>query len=79
MTISQVEGILGKGAKEVSNDEVASLMKEAAGLGEGKLPGIKSEAPDLVGAKGLRWGDDSKSVTVIFINDRASRIFKKGF
>jgi hypothetical protein len=81
MTSQQVEAILGKDGKEISSDEMTALMREAltpkAGP-DGKPPG-KLELPDLSGARGVRWGDDKRSITVIFIGDRASRIFKKGF
>lgn len=81
MTSQEVQGILGKDGKEISSDEVTALMREAltpkAGP-DGKTPG-KLELPDLSGARGVRWGDDKKSITVIFTGDRASRIFKKGF
>jgi len=79
MTAQQVESILGKGGKEISNEEVAALMKEALGLQDGKSAGMKVDVSNLSGAKGMRWGDDKKSVTVIFLSDRANRIFKKGF
>jgi len=84
MTSQEVEGILGKGGKEVSSEEVATLMREAltpkAGP-DGKPPSNspKVELPDLSGARGVRWGDDKKSVTVVFTGNRVTRIFKKGF
>ena len=84
MTSQEVEAILGKGGKEISSDEVTTLMREAltpkAGP-DGKPPTNmpKVELPDLTGARGVRWGDDKKSVTVIFVGGRVTRIFKKGF
>jgi hypothetical protein len=84
MSPQEVEAILGKGGREISGDEVATLMREALtpkaapdAKGSAKLP--KLELPDLSGARGVRWGDDKKSVTVIYVSDRVSRIFKKGF
>jgi hypothetical protein len=79
MTSQDVEAVLGKGGKEVGADEVAALMREALtpkGV-PGKAP--KVELPDLSGARGVRWGDDRKSITVIYTGDRVSRLFKKGF
>jgi hypothetical protein len=83
MSSQQVQAILGKDGKEISADEVATLMREAltpkAGP-DGKAPaGVKVELPDLSSARGVRWGDDKKSITVIYLGDRVSRIFKKGF
>jgi hypothetical protein len=80
MTSQQVEGILGKGGKEIGSDEVTALIREAlTPKGGPAAGGRKLELPDLSGARGVRWGDDKKSITVIYSGDRASRIFKKGF
>jgi hypothetical protein len=84
MTSQEVERVLGKGGKEISQDEVAALIKEALTPKpgpDGKAPANapKLELPDLSSAKGVRWGDDKRSITVIYMGDRASRIFKKGF
>ncbi|HKA06581.1 MAG TPA: hypothetical protein VKD71_04940 [Gemmataceae bacterium] len=84
MSSQDVEAVLGKGGKEISSDEVATLVREAltprAGP-DGKQPpsAPKVEMPDLSGARGVRWGDDKKSITVIYNGDRVTRIFKKGF
>lgn len=80
MSSQQVQAILGKDSKEISSEEVTALMREALtpSAGPGGKAG-KIELPDLSGARGVRWGDDKKSITVIFMGDRASRIFKKGF
>jgi hypothetical protein len=83
MTSQDVEAILGRGGKEIGSDEVAALMREAltpkgvSGKAAGGAP--KVELPDLSGARGVRWGDDKKSITVIYTGDRVSRLFKKGF
>ncbi|MSR51901.1 MAG: hypothetical protein EXS09_01255 [Gemmataceae bacterium] len=79
MSAQQVESILGKGGKEIPSSEVAALMKEALGPQDGKSAGMKLDVTSFSGAKGIRWGDDKKFITVIFMSDRASRIFKKGF
>ena|SRR5947209_1276523 len=83
MTPQDVEAILGKGGKEVTSDEVAALMREALGsqapAGKSATTAAKIESPDLSNTRGVRWGDDSKSVTVIYTGGRVSRIFKKGF
>ena len=83
MTSQEVQGILGKAGKEISYEEVGALMREALTPKpgpSGKAPaGMKVELPDLSGVRGVRWGDDQKSITVIYSGDRASRIFKKGF
>jgi hypothetical protein len=79
MTSQEVEAVLGKGGKEVSSDEVAALLREAlTPTGGPAAKGPKVE-PDTSGARGVRWGDDKKSVTVIYTGDRVSRVFKKGF
>jgi hypothetical protein len=83
MSSQQVQAILGKDGKDISADEVANLMREALTLKTGqagKSPGgVKVELPDLSSARGVRWGDDKKWITVIYMGDRVSRIFKKGF
>lgn len=82
MTSQEVQAILGKDGKELSAAEVEALMREAltpkAGP-DGKGPPAKVQLPDLTGARGVRWGDDKKSITVIYSGDRVSRLFKKGF
>ena len=78
MSQQQVQAILGKDGKEISADEVANLMREALTPKTGQA-GVKVELPDLSSARGVRWGDDKKSITVIYMGDRVSRIFKKGF
>jgi hypothetical protein len=78
MSSQEVQAILGKDGKEIGADEVATLMREALAPKAGPA-GAKVELPDLSGARGVRWGDDKKSITVIYMGDRASRIFKKGF
>ena len=83
MSSQQVQTILGKDGKEISSDDVANLMREALTPkvgADGKSPvGVKVELPDLSSARGVRWGDDKKSITFIYMGDRVSRIFKKGF
>lgn len=79
MSAQQVESILGKGGKEITTEEVTAQLKETLGPQDGKAAGIKLDLSNFSGAKGMRWGDDKKSITVIFMSDRASRIFKKGF
>ena len=84
MSSQDVEAVLGKGGKEISSEEIATLVREAltprAGP-DGKPPpsAPKVEMPDLSGARGVRWGDDKKSITVIYNGDRVTRVFKKGF
>ena len=57
MTVSQVEGILGKG-------------KEAGAAGAiGNLTGS---------VKVITWGDDKKSITVTFVNDKVTLKAQKG-
>jgi hypothetical protein len=84
MSSQDVEAVLGKGGKEISQEEVATLIREALTPRpgpDGKPPPNtpKVELPDLSGARGVRWGDDKKSITVIYNGDRVTRIFKKGF
>ena len=83
MTAREVDGLLGKG-KEVSADEVAQLLREAmtpTGGPDGKnIPNLpKVEVPDRSNTHGVRWGDDKKSITVVYLGDRVHRMFKKGF
>jgi len=84
MSSQDVEAVLGKGGKGISQEEVTTLVREAltprAGP-DGKPPpsAPKVEMPDLSGARGVRWGDDKKSITVIYNADRVTRVFKKGF
>ena len=83
MTAREVDSLLGKG-KEVSADEVAQLLREAmtpTGGPDGKnLPNLpKVEVPDMSNTRGVRWGDDKKSITVVYLGDRVHRMFKKGF
>jgi hypothetical protein len=74
MSSQEVQAILGKGGKDVPAEEVSKMLSEALGAkGGGKI-----DVPNS-GAKGVRWGDDKKSITVIYVGDRVSRIFKKGF
>ena len=78
MTSQDVYAVLGKGGKEIGADEVATLIREALTPKGGlSAKGPKLEIPD--GARGVRWGDESKSITVIYTGDRVSRLFKKGF
>jgi hypothetical protein len=80
MSSQQVQAILGKDSKEISSEEMTALMREALSPNAGPAGKAgKIELPDLSGARGVRWGDDKKSITVIFMGDRASRIFKRGF
>jgi hypothetical protein len=81
MTSQDVEAVLGKGGKEISTDELTTMMREALApkAPEGKAAGPKLEMPDLSGVRGVRWGDDSKSITVIYSGGRVNRLFKKGF
>lgn len=79
MSPQEIEAILGKGGKPIGGEEIAALMKEAFAPQAGMPSGFKMEPANWSGAKGIRWGDDEKSITVIFMSDRASRIFKKGF
>jgi hypothetical protein len=79
MTSQDVEAILGKGGKEIPADDVAALMREAlAPAGKTPAAGPKADPPDLSGLRGVRWGDDKKSITVIYNGDRVTRLFKKG-
>jgi hypothetical protein len=77
MTSQDVEVVLGKDGKPIPVDEIANLMREALNPKGGS--GLKLDLPDLNNARGVRWGDDKKSITVIYMGDRVSRIFKKGF
>lgn|SRR5262245_2670164 len=84
MTSQEIERVLGKGGKEISQEEVVKLYTEALSPKpgpDGKMPANmpKLVLPDLSSAKGVRWGDDNKWITVVYIGDRANRIFKKGF
>jgi hypothetical protein len=79
MTSQEVEAILGKDGKPLSADDVSALMREALAPKGGTAGGPKLDPPDLSGTRGVRWGDDSKSITVIYNGDRVSRLFKKGF
>jgi RNA polymerase sigma factor (sigma-70 family) len=79
MTSQDVDAILGKGGKEIGPDEVSALMRDALtpkGV-PGKAGVPKVELPDLSGARGVRWGDDKKSITVIYTGDRVSRLFEE--
>jgi hypothetical protein len=72
MTVADVEGILGKG-KSVESGEVKQLLQSSAGE-----EGAKVEF-DMSEFRGIRWGDDKKSVVVVFRGDRVFRRFPKGF
>jgi hypothetical protein len=71
MTLAEVEAILGKG-KSVESGEVRQLLQSPGGE-EG--PKVEIDPSEL---RGIRWGDDKKSVTVIFRSDRVFRVFPKG-
>jgi hypothetical protein len=71
MTVAEVEGILGKG-KSVESGEVKRLVQESMGEDGPKVEIDSSEM------RGIRWGDDKKSVTVIFRSDKVFRVFPKG-
>jgi hypothetical protein len=72
MTLAEVEAILGKG-KPVESGEVRQLLQSSSAEEDPKAEFDPSEL------RGIRWGDDKKSVTVIFRSDRAIRVFPKGF
>ena len=84
MSSREVDDLLGKVGKEISADELVALMREALtpkpgpdGKALANLP--KVEVPDLSNARGVRWGDDKQSITVVYLGDRVHRMFKKGF
>jgi hypothetical protein len=72
MTVAEVEDILGKG-NPVDASEVEKLVKAPAPSDGG--PKIQFDAGDL---RGVKWGDDKKSVTVIYKNDKVFRVFPQG-
>lgn len=71
LTVTEVEDILGKG-KTVDKSEVLSLVQSSM-----PADGKKVEI-DPTELRGMRWGDDKKSVVVIFRNDKVFRVFPKG-
>ena len=73
MTPTEVEEILGNG-KPVEAGEVQRLLTEA-GAADGDHSGPKREITEM---RGVRWGSEKKSVTVIYKNDRLFRAFQQG-
>ncbi len=73
MKASEVEDILGKG-KSVEGSEVQKLLQSSMPV-EGQGPKAEMDASEL---RGLHWGDNKKSVTVIFRGDRVFRVFPQG-
>lgn len=71
MTLAEVEAIMGKGTS-VNSGEVNKLLESSAGP-DG--PKVEIDPSEL---RGLRWGDDKKSVTVVFRSDKVYRVFPKG-
>jgi len=78
MSVIEVEEILGKG-KVVDAAEVERLVKsslEPADAPPGaKPPKVEIDFSEL---RGIRWGSDKKSATVIFRNERVFRVFSQG-
>jgi hypothetical protein len=73
MTVADVEDILGKG-NPIDAGEVEKLAKgpaPAATTG----PKVEFDSSEM---RGMKWGDDKKSVTVIYKNDKVYRIFSQG-
>jgi hypothetical protein len=73
MTESDADRILGKG-KDISADEVEQVLKRLAtpSTGSNPLPAAKQDA-DLSSLKGVRWGTEKKSITIIY---REGRVYK---
>lgn len=75
MTPPEVERIMGSKATDLSADQIDAVVKEHLAPADGKPAAL----PDMTGAKGKRYGSESKSITVIYLGDRVARVFKKGF
>src|SRR3974390_2877272 len=69
MTPTEVEEILGKG-KPIEAGEVQRLLG-----GGDSAPDLKIDMSEL---RGVRWGSEKKSITVIYRNDRLFRAFQQG-
>ena len=81
MNVAEVERILGDG-KALERGDVEALMRDALAaapapevVGKLQTPTIAADPSDF---KAMRWGDDKKSVTVLFRQDRAFRIKLQG-
>ena len=82
MTIQEVEGILGKESKNLTSEEISAVLKEVLQPPpgpDGKTITLDPAAFEPAGAKGIRWGNEKKSITVIFLGERVNRTVKKGF
>jgi hypothetical protein len=73
MSVADVEDILGKG-NIVESGEVDKLVKSSA-----PADGAAAKAPmDTSEMRGVKWGDDKKSITVIYKNEKVFRVFSQG-
>jgi hypothetical protein len=76
-SVTEVEEILGKG-NAVDAGETDRLVKSSLEPSQsGAQAGGKIEI-DSSELRGVRWGNEKKSVTVIFRNDRVFRVFPQG-
>lgn len=73
MTVTEVEDLLGKG-KPAPNSETENLVQTSL---SGDGGGAKIEI-DYAELRGIRWGDEKRSVTVVFRNDKVFRVFPQG-
>jgi hypothetical protein len=75
MTQREVEDILGNG-KAIEASEAERLVKDSLGAPDSE----PDQAPDIDASelRGMRWGSDSKNITVIYRNDRLFRAFHTG-
>jgi hypothetical protein len=69
MSVADVEDILGKG-NNVDSGEVDKLVKSSDAAAKAPV-----DTSDL---RGVKWGDEKKSITVIYKNEKVFRVFSQG-
>ncbi len=76
MTEGDVDRLLGKG-KDIPASEVKQVLERLANPPSGSSPAPKADK-ELTGLKGVRWGNEKKSITVIYRDSRVYKVEQQG-